>query len=378
MSKLWRICLPRAPLLARRSSAQFHFGSANPAFFDNRLYGTATYRGQNNNKSSNNITLIGTGTIGLSWCAVHLRDPTNRITIYDPREDLLPYIKSLLPLYLSASPTTSSTAAQSVETLLSNGTITLAKTLEAACTPETHILQEQSPENPLSKQAVWSSIAPLLPETCHLWTSTSGIPASTQAQGLSASAKARLLVVHPFNPPHILPLIEIVPSPDTSADEVAFAMDYWKGREGHAPILVKKETKGFVANRLAFALFREACKLVADGVVGVKEVDQALEESLGVRWAVKGPFASYNDGGGEGANGGMKGLFRKVGGTIDEVWEDGMGGSEGLKEGWEDVVVKQTEEAYGGVTKSALQERDRTTLRVLEVRGEERAKARKE
>jgi len=155
-------------------------------------------------------------------------------------------------------------------------------------------------------------------------------------------------------------------------------MDYWKGQEGYTPILVKKETKGFVANRLAFALFREACKLVADGVVGVKEVDAALEESLGVRWAVKGPFASYNDGGGEGANGGIKGLLRKIGGTIDEIWEDGMGGREGLKEGWEDVVVRQTEEAYGSVTKSGLRARDRITRRVLEVRGEERDKVRKE
>ncbi|PUU76566.1 hypothetical protein B9Z19DRAFT_1028600, partial [Tuber borchii] len=317
-----------------------------------------------------NITLIGTGTIGLSWCAVHLRDPTNRITIYDPREDLVPYIKSLLPQYLSSS--ISSPATPSIETLLSNGTITLAKTLDSACTPETYILQEQTPENPLGKQVLWSNIVPLLPETCHLWTSTSGIPASTQAQNLSASAKARLLVVHPFNPPHILPLIEIVPSPDTSAGEVAFAMDYWKGREGHTPILVKKETKGFVANRLAFALFREACKLVADGVVGVKEVDEVLEESLGVRWAVKGPFASYHDGGGEGANGGLKGLLGKVGGTIDEVWKDGMGGKEGLKGGWEDAVVGQTEEVYGSVTKRGLWERDWVTRRVLEVRGEER------
>ncbi|RPA94889.1 NAD(P)-binding protein, partial [Choiromyces venosus 120613-1] len=312
--------------------------------------------------------LIGTGTIGLSWCAVHLRDPTNRITIYDPREDLVSHIKSLLPLHLSSSTPTSSPSAetQSIETLLANGTITLAKTLESACSPETHILQEQTPENPLGKQSLWASIVPLLPETCHLWTSTSGIPASAQAQDLSASAKARLLVVHPFNPPHILPLIEIVPSPDTSADEVAFAMDYWKERGGrHTPVLVKKETKGFVANRLAAALFREACKLVADGVVGVKEVDEVLEESLGVRWAVKGPFASYHDGGGEGVNGGLKGFLRKFGGTIDEVWKDGMGGREGLKEGWEDVVVGQTEEVYGGVTERSLGERDWVTRRVL-------------
>ncbi|KAF8247539.1 3-hydroxyacyl-CoA dehydrogenase [Wilcoxina mikolae CBS 423.85] len=309
-----------------------------------------------------NITIIGAGTIGLSFCALHLStSPTTIITIHDPRPDLLQHIQTLLPTYLpSTSPP--------VPTLLTSGRLILAPTLSSACTSSTHLVQEQGPETHSFKSTLWPQIEALVSPSCHLWTSTSGIPASAQSQHMKAPE--RLLVVHPFNPPHIMLLVEIVPGPSTPQELVEVAREYFQ-RIGHRPVVIRKEKKGFVANRLAFVLFREACSLVQEGVVRVEDVDAIVENSVGLRWGVKGPFASYHDGGGAG---GLGAFLGNVGKTVKEVWADGEGDIEGP---WDETVVAQTEEAYGEVTKESLVERDRITRRVLEaIRSEKEAIAR--
>lgn len=187
----------------------------------------------------------------------------------------------------------------------------------------------------------------------------------------------RLLVVHPFNPPHIMPLIEVVPSPATPEHLVHAAVRYFDAL-GHRPVVLRRETTGFVANRLAFVMLREACRLVREGVVGVRDVDTIVENSLGLRWSVKGPFASYHDGGGKG---GLEAFMANIGGTIQDVWDDTgtlvgvederLGGGGGS---WMDDVVRQTEEAYGSVTEANFVFRDRVTRRVLESLKDEKAR----
>lgn len=181
--------------------------------------------------------------------------------------------------------------------------------------------------------------------------------------------------MHPFNPPHIMPLVEVVPSAATPEGVVEWAVRYFMGI-GHEPVVVRREMKGFVVNRLAFAVLREACHLVREGVVGVEDVDRIVEGSLGPRWSVKGPFASYHDGGGKG---GLEAFMANIGGTIQDVWDelgtvnmgDGSLQGEGL---WRDDVVRQTKEAYGEVTEEDFVFRDRATRRVLEVIRDEKAK----
>lgn len=152
-----------------------------------------------------NITIIGAGTIGLSFCALHLtHHPTTRITIHDPRPDLNSHIETLLPGYLLGP--------QSLETL-STGQLCIADTLEQACNSEAYIVQEQGPKNPAFKTSLWPKVEALVGASCLLWSSTSGVPASVQS--VRMKDPGRLLVVHPFNPPHIMPLIEVVPSPGT-------------------------------------------------------------------------------------------------------------------------------------------------------------------
>ncbi|KAL1966748.1 hypothetical protein VTN77DRAFT_3945 [Rasamsonia byssochlamydoides] len=335
------------------------------------------------------IAIIGSGTIGLSFAALHLSHPNNnrpgrtvQVIIYDPRPDLKEYIEGTLPGYLdsdSNSPSNSSdnvedrqaAAGLTVSSLLSTDRLVIAPSL-ASAVEHADIVQEQGPENIAFKQTLWPQIESSAPEYALFWSSTSGIPASVQ--GKNMRNPSRLLIVHPFNPPHIMPLLEIVPPAgegDSSSVNITRTLDYWKSL-GRSPVVLKEEVTGFVANRLAFALLREAVHLVNTGVVTAEEVDRVVEESMGPRWAVRGPFWSYHAGGGK--EKGLRGFLEKIGDTVQACWDDA--GSPNLRRkmegedessGWEDRLCEQVEQAYGGLGDKDLRERDRKTRKVLEV-----------
>ncbi|KAJ6445256.1 3-hydroxyacyl-CoA dehydrogenase [Purpureocillium lavendulum] len=290
------------------------------------------------------IALIGAGTIGLSLAALHLTHlaDASHLTIMDVRADLSSYVATVLPTYLPP------------ELHKHVADIKLTSSV-AEAVKDCTIVQESGPEDLAFKTQLWADVERLAPSHAMLWTSTSGIPAAQQSA--SMTDKTRLLVVHPFNPPHILPLLEIVPSALTSEAVVAKTMEFWR-RIGREPVLLKRDITGFVAGRLAWALLREAIHLVDQDVVTVEQLDRILETSMGPRWAYAGPFKSFHAGGGPG---GLAALLGNVGRTVQACWDDGgrvnMGGS------WEAKVFAQTEEAYGRVD---LGERDRANRLVLE------------
>ena len=299
------------------------------------------------------ITLIGTGTIGLSFAAFHLSHllGPSQLTIYDTRPDVSQYVEENLPSFFSEKPSAAA---------VSN--IRIATSLNTAV-EDAHIIQESGPENLDFKKKLWAEVEKHAPENALLWSSTSGIPASQQAEDMKD--KSRLLVVHPYNPPHIMPLLELVPSPDTLEEVIKRTQEFWINR-GRVPIHIKKEMTGFVANRLAFALLREAIHLVHEGVVSVGELDAIVESSMGPRWAVAGPFKSYHAGGGPA---GLEGFFKNIGGTVQECWSDA--GKLNVGDGWEEKIFKQAKETYVTVD---VGERDRITRRVISVLEEERRK----
>ena len=168
-----------------------------------------------------------------------------------------------------------------------------------------------------------------------------------------------------------MPLLEVVPSPHTSQDVIDRTLEYWR-KLGRTPVLFKKECTGFVANRLAFALFREACSLVSQGVVDAQELDQIVQASMGPRWTVAGPFKSYHAGGGEG---GLTSFMEKIGGTVQKCWDasDSDVRAHDIKIGtnWQQDVCRQTDQAYGVVDTN---ERDEKTRRVLNAVTDSQAK----
>ncbi|CZT14347.1 related to hydroxylacyl-CoA dehydrogenase [Ramularia collo-cygni] len=298
---------------------------------------------------SNTVAIVGAGTIGLSFAALHLtKDPSCKVAIFDNRSDLQAYVSEHLPRYLVDADRDTCFAR-----------LTLAESLEEAVR-DADIVQEQGPENASFKIQIWPEIEQYAPQKALFWSSTSGIPASEQVRDMQD--KSRLLVCHPYNPPHIMPLLEVVRSPDTSDDVVERTLSYWRNL-GRAPVVIRKECVGFVANRLAFALFREACSLVAQGVVGVEDLDEIVRTSMGPRWTVAGPFKSYHAGGGEG---GLTSFMAKIGDTVQGCWnasdEDMKRGNIVVGGPWQDDVCKQTQEAYGMVNTS---ERDLKTRNIL-------------
>ncbi|KAI9875641.1 MAG: hypothetical protein M1830_008153 [Pleopsidium flavum] len=314
------------------------------------------------------ITLIGAGTIGLSFAALHLSTSTSsrpiQITIHDTRANLEDYICATLPSYLPehlnashilyAHHPDSARMKSVVDRLFANNVLRVARDLGDAVY-DADIIQEQGPENLEFKAKMWKEIEDFAPPSALLWSSTSGIPASLQSRGMKDPG--RLVVVHPYNPPHIMPLLEVVPSSATRPEVVDRTVGFWRdiGRE---PVVLKKECMGFVANRLAFALFREAIHLVNEGVASVQDIDTVVQASMGPRWAVAGPFKSYHAGGGQG---GLQAFFSNIGGTVQECWDDA--GKVNVGGDWEEKVFKQTQEAYGVVD---VGERDRVTKKVLE------------
>ncbi|KAL2820346.1 hypothetical protein BJX63DRAFT_380521 [Aspergillus granulosus] len=302
------------------------------------------------------ITLIGLGTIGMSMAALHLTRDNTIVDIFDTRPDIEEYLLKTLPNFLTNNES-GSNPSPTVNDLITSGRLHIHTTLASACASAT-IIQEQGPENLEFKQSIWAQVESLAPKMAHFWTSTSGIAAS--AQQANMVDKTRLLVVHPFNPPHIMPLLEIVPSPSTAPERVDFAREYFSlppGESRHRPVVIKKEIPGFVGNRLAFALLREACYLIQEDVVSVKDLDTILMASLGPRWAGNGVFESYQQGGGEG---GIKAFLEKLGGTMQEVW-GGLGevnvlGNEKME--WKEKVIRQTDEAYGTLSKEGVWEKE--------------------
>ncbi|KAJ5717308.1 hypothetical protein N7488_002954 [Penicillium malachiteum] len=311
------------------------------------------------------IALLGGGTIGLSMAALHLRCPDTKVTIYDPRSNFESEVQTALPAYLNKAKTTPSTSSEPTEGpdiinhLISKNRLTIAKTIQEAV-QSANIIQEQSPEIKTSKQALWKEVSLYADTNAHLWSSSSGIAASLQGSLCEPTIRERLLVAHPFNPPHIMPLIEIVPGPETLPEKVEFAKFYFgdvpgpESNEGgyYRPVVLHKEIEGFVGNRLAFALLREACYLVGEGVVSVEDLDTLVMASLGPRWAGSGVFESYHAGGGEG---GIGAFIQKLAPTLNGVWsglgqvEVSVNGGDATDddEAWRGTVVKQAEAAYG-------------------------------
>lgn len=295
------------------------------------------------------ITIIGTGTIGLSFVALHLAKHSYPVIVCDTRLDLQDHVQSTLPTYL---PPNFEYAARLI----------LTADLKAAVR-DARVIHECLPETATLKQSIWKQVERYAPSCALLWSATSGVPASVQSEQMHD--ETRVCIVHPYNPPHIMPLLEVVPSPLTSQSVIDETLLFWRSL-GREPVLIRKETTGFVANRLAFALFREAVQLVDSGVVGVEDLDSIVQNSMGPRWSVAGPFKSYHAGGGKA---GLAGFMANIGGTVGDVWED-LGAPKADGE-WRDRVCQQAVDAYGVVDTA---ERDRITRRVLEVIDDEKTK----
>ncbi len=253
-----------------------------------------------------NTCIIGAGVIGASWAALFLAHGLN-VVINDPN----PEIEAVVKDYLAKAAPSLRQLGLPHEGLEKN--LSFEPDLERAVAGA-DLVQENGPERTEWKQDLWARIEKAVPKHALLLSSSSARPATLQAKKMQDAS--RLLVGHPFNPPHLIPLVEVVPGeqtdPQATEDSVAFYTAL-----GKVARVIKKEVGGFVVNRLQRAIFREACYLVQEGVVTIDELDDCVTNSVGLRWAVNGPFSSFHMGGGPT---GLRGYFKQFGHGMKSSW----------------------------------------------------------
>lgn len=235
--------------------------------------------------SPHRIAVVGAGLVGCSW-AVIFAAKGRTVTVWDDsaaaRAAVPARAEALLADMVSAG------LAEDAHAALAR--ITVAETLEAALEGAEYV-QESVFERVDVKTPVAAAIGALIAPGTIVGSSSSGIPASAFTEG--APQRERFLVVHPINPPHVVPLVELVPAPWTDPDVPemtrAFMLEL-----GRVPVNLSREIEGFIVNRLQGALLNEARALLEDGIASTGDIDATIAHGLGLRWAFMGPFETID------------------------------------------------------------------------------------
>jgi ketoreductase RED1 len=296
------------------------------------------------------VTVIGAGVIGASWTALFLAHGLT-VVVNDPRPD----VETIVRDYIRSNLSTLKELGLPTDNLEKK--LSFEANLEASVAGA-DLVQENGPERIEFKQDLWERIGKVVGAHALMLSSSSAKTATEQA--LQMSRPGRLLVGHPFNPPHLIPLVEVVPGEKTSPEAVDDAVAFYAAL-GKVPRVVRKEMPGFVANRLQRAIFRECCYLVIQGVVKVDELDDIVTSSIGLRWAADGPFRSFHLGGGAG---GFKSFFKQFGPGLNEAWKNMA--PVNLDEAAQDKIIAQAEASFAAQPPEQLEsERDARQLAII-------------
>jgi L-gulonate 3-dehydrogenase len=266
---------------------------------------------------SKNFAVVGSGSIGIAWSIVFARAGKN-VRVFDIDVERIRLAKKDFSTRLEML--------QKFDLLTEKNEVLLSRvqyfTDLSSCVIGAEYIQESIPEKLELKQQVFRELDSLTDEKVILASSSSAISASEFAGDLPG--RSRCLVVHPGNPPYLLPVAEVVAAPFTSQEIVTRTTAILRDVK-MMPILVHAEIEGFVFNRLQGAILREAYCLVRDGIVSAVDVDRIVTQGLARRWAVIGPFATSS----LNVQGGIKAHVERMGATYAR-----MGKSRGQDDPW--------------------------------------------
>jgi len=252
------------------------------------------------------IAIVGSGLIGRAWAVVFAGGGCD-VALYDSGAGVADKARTLV--------------AEGLDELAAHGLVndptpaaarvraaaSLAEVLDGAT-----FVQENTPETLETKREIFVALDRLAAPDAILASSTSTIVASTFTETLQG--RHRCLVAHPVNPPHLVPLVELVAAPWTAPAVVARAKALYEA-VGQVPIVVKREVDGFILNRLQAVLLSEAFRLVEDGYVTPQDLDQTLKHGLGLRWSFMGPFETIE----LNAPGGIPDYCRRYGPSLSRL-----------------------------------------------------------
>jgi carnitine 3-dehydrogenase len=254
------------------------------------------------------VAVVGAGTIGASWATLFLAHGLE-VEVYDPAPDVERRVRDFIAGAWPAMTRLGLAKDADPERLRFH-----ADPAEAA--EGAPFVQESGPENLAAKQALFARMEQGLERDAIVASSTSGLlPSDLQAARIGPE---RYLVAHPFNPPHLMPLVELVGGRATDAAVIERAAAFYRA-VGKRPITIRREMLGHVANRMQVALYREAIHLALEGVASIEDIDAAIAYGPGLRWAIMGPHMLHHLAGGEG---GLRHLLEHIGPGIETWWND--------------------------------------------------------
>lgn len=298
------------------------------------------------------IACVGIGTIGGGWAAYFL-SRGYRVRAWDPSPDAGERVRSLIDAAWPAL--TRLGLAEGADPRAITVHTDLAEALDGA-----QFVQESAPEVLEMKQRLLADIDEHAAEGVVIASSTSGYSMTEMA--VQTARPERLVVGHPFNPPYLIPLVEVVGGETTDPAAVRWA-SAWYERLGKSVITMDQEVPGFIANRLQEALWREALHMVDNGEATVEQIDRSITDGPGLRWALQGPMLTFHLAGGPG---GMAHMLDHFGPSLKSPWTR-LEAPELTDELRDAVVAGCDEEADGRSVADLIAERDRAIIAVREM-----------
>jgi 3-hydroxyacyl-CoA dehydrogenase len=300
------------------------------------------------------IAIVGTGVIGASWSAEYLARGFDVIAT-DPapnaEANLRKYIDTAWP----------SLAARGLNKDASRERLSFTPDLKTALR-NADFVQENGPERIDFKVQLFADMDAATPLDSIIASSSSGL--TTSAMQSACKHPERCVTGHPFNPPHMVPLVEVVGGAKTSPDVVHRAIEFYASI-GKKPIHLRKEVVGHVANRLQAAIYREVVNLINLGVVDVADADTAVCWGPGLRWGVMGPSMLFHLGGGQG---GIQHFMDHLSGPVAMWWKD-LGVFTDWPEGAKETIATGVIQVANGRSVDQLaQLRDEVLLELVKLR----------
>jgi 3-hydroxyacyl-CoA dehydrogenase len=307
-------------------------------------------------KPIHRIAIVGTGVIGASWAAEFLAKGFDVIAT-DPapnaEANLHKYIDEAWPALTSMG------LAKNASRDRLCFTVDMKKAVS-----EADLVQENGPERKDFKIQLFADMDQATPVDSIIASSSSGLTMSVMQS--SCAHPERCVIGHPFNPPHMIPLVEVVGGEKTSPDVIRRAIEFYASI-GKKPIHLRKEVVGHVANRLQAAVYREVVNLINLGVVDVADADTAVCWGPGLRWGVMGPTMLFHLGGGQG---GIQHFMEHLSGPVAMWWKD-LGSLTEWPAGSKETIMAGLADEAGGRTVDELAEmRDRVLLELVKLRAQ--------
>ncbi|MBB5694948.1 3-hydroxyacyl-CoA dehydrogenase NAD-binding domain-containing protein [Muricoccus pecuniae] len=302
------------------------------------------------------VAVVGAGTIGASWAALFLARGLD-VVVTDPAEGAEAFTRRF-----TAGAWPALEALGAVLPGADPGHLRFEPDLGAALAGA-EFVQENGPEREALKTDLFARMDALLPPEVVIASSSSGLLMSRVQS--ACRHPGRCVIGHPFNPPHLIPLVEVVGGERTDAASVERAMGFYRAVGKH-PIRLHKEVPGHVANRLQAALWREAIHLAAEGVASVADIDAAVAQGPGLRWAIFGPHMTFHLGGG---GGGMEHFLAHLLGPFEGFWAD-LGEPRVTPALQRRIVDGVREEAEGLSVEELSARRDRALVALIRALGE--------